>query len=256
MLNFAIVPSKSKTTALTTIRSHFCHYGFEAFNHVLKEIYFVVKALVCQTKFFQEETKAISFRTRSKSRRTMEIIRTKRLVLRDFEKADWKAAHSYGCDPEVVRYMDWGPNTEKDTKEFIQRAMTHQKEKPRGMYTLAIVLEPENKLIGGCGIYVSSPENREGWIGYCLNRSFWRQGYATETAKALIKFGFDQLNLHRIFATCDPANIASAHVLEKIGMQREGRFREHKWAKGKWRDFLLYAILDHEWKQLPSADTR
>jgi ribosomal-protein-alanine N-acetyltransferase len=80
-----------------------------------------------------------------------------------------------------------------------------------------------------------------------LNRKFWRQGYATEVAQALLKFGFNQLKLHRIFATCDPENIASAHVMEKIGMQQEGHIREHKLAKGKWRDSLLYAILDHEW---------
>jgi RimJ/RimL family protein N-acetyltransferase len=186
----------------------------------------------------------------------VDIIRTERLVLRDFKEADWKAAHDYGSDLEVVRYMDWGPNTEEDTKKFIQRAIDSQKEKPRKTYTLAIVLKPENKLIGGCGIYISNSENREGWIGYCLNRDFWGQGYGTETARALLKFSFEQLNLHRLFATCDPANIASARVLEKTGMQREGRFREHRWAKGKWRDSLLYAILDYEWKKLGSADIK
>jgi RimJ/RimL family protein N-acetyltransferase len=179
----------------------------------------------------------------------MEVIRTKRLVLRDFEETDWKAVYHYASDLEVVRYMDWGPNTEEETKSFIQRAITHQKEQPRRTYTLAIVLKSDNTLIGGCGIYVSNPDNKEGWIGYCLNRDFWGQGYATETAEALLKFGFDQLKLHRIFATCDPANIASASVLEKIGMKREGHLREHKWAKGKWHDSLLYALLDHEWKQ-------
>jgi ribosomal-protein-alanine N-acetyltransferase len=186
----------------------------------------------------------------------MDIIRTERLVLRDFKKADWKAAHSYGSDPEVVRYMDWGPNTEEDTKKFIHRAIASQKEQPRKTYTLAIILKPESKLIGGCGIYVSNPENREGWIGYCLNRNFWGKGYATETARTLLKFGFEQLNLHRIFATCDPANIASARVLEKIGMKCEGHIREHKWAKGKWHDSLLYGILDYEWKQLASTNIK
>jgi RimJ/RimL family protein N-acetyltransferase len=213
----------------------------------------VVKDFVRQIKSIQEEIATISFRVTTKTCEFMEVTRTKRLILRDFEEADWEAVHSYGSDLEVVRYMDWGPNTEEDTQKFIQRAIASQKEQPRRIYTLAIVLKPKNKLIGGCGIYVSNPENREGWIGYCLNRNFWGQGYATETAKALLKFGFGQLNLHRIFATCDPANIASAHVLEKIGMQREGHFREHKWAKGKWRGSLLYAILDYEWKRLAST---
>lgn len=184
----------------------------------------------------------------------MEVTRTERLVLRDFEVADWTSVHSYASDSEVVRYMDWGPNTEEDSKNFIQRAIAYQKEQPRKKYTLAIVLKKKDTLIGGCGIHVSNPDNREGWIGYCLNHNFWGQGYATETAKALLKFGFDQLNLHRIFATCDPANIASAHVLEKIGMKHEGHLREHKWAKGKWRDSLLYAILDYEWKRLNTGE--
>lgn len=176
----------------------------------------------------------------------MEVTRTERLLLRDLMEADWQSVHSYASDPEVVRYMNWGPNTEEETKGFIQRALAGQNEKPRRNYTVAIVVRNENELIGGCSICVSNVDNREGWIGYCLNRHFWGKGYATETANALVDFGFDKLSLHRIFATCDPANTASAHVLEKIGMKREGRIREHMWAKGKWRDSLLYAILEQE----------
>jgi RimJ/RimL family protein N-acetyltransferase len=110
------------------------------------------------------------------------------------------------------------------------------------------VLVATKRLIGGCGIHVSNPENREGWIGYCLNRHFWGKGYATETARALTDFGFKNLGLHRIFATCDPANTGSRHVLEKVGMKREGQIREHKWAKGKWRDSLLHSVLEQEWR--------
>ena len=180
----------------------------------------------------------------------MVIIQTKRLVLRDFNEDDWEAVHEYASDPEVVRYMEWGPNTEEETRNFIKRAISHQNEKPRRNFTLAIVLKSEGKLIGGCGIVVSDPENRQGYIGYCLNRNFWGRGYATEVAEALVKFGFERLNLHRIFATCDPKNLASARVLEKVGMKLEGHLREHKLAKGKWKDSLLYAILDYEWKKI------
>lgn len=178
----------------------------------------------------------------------MFIIPTERLILRDFNKTDWRAVHVYASDPEVVRYMDWGPNTETETKDFIRRSIASQKEKPRKNYLLAIVLKAEDRLIGSCGLHVTNPNHQEGWVGYCLNRHFWRQGYATETVKALLGFGFRQLGLHRIFATCDPANVGSARVLEKASMQREGRLREHKWAKGGWRDSWLYAILEGEWK--------
>ncbi len=170
-------------------------------------------------------------------------------MLRDLSRDYWQAVHSYASDPEVVRYMDWGPNTEKETRNFIQRAIDNKEEQPRRNYTLAIVLKTEDKLIGGCGINVSNPDNREGWIGYGLNRNFWGKGYGTESAKALLKFGFEELNLHRIFATCKTENTASAHVLEKIGMKREGHLREHKWTKGRWHDSFLYAILEQEWNQ-------
>jgi len=181
---------------------------------------------------------------------SVEVIQTSRLLLRDLQESDWQAVHAYASDPEVVRYMEWGPNTEAETTNFIQQSIAGRNEEPRRNYTLAVVLKAENQLIGGCGIHVSAPDSREGWIGYCLNRRFWGQGYATETAKALLAFGFGHLNLHRIFATCDPGNIGSVRILEKIGMQRERHLRESKWAKGKWRDSLLYAILDYEWKRL------
>lgn len=186
----------------------------------------------------------------------MEVFQTERLILRDFEEADWKPVHSYASNPEVVRYVDWGPNTFEETRNFIRRAIATQNEHPRRNYNFAMILRAKNRLIGACGIFVSNLDNREAWIGYVLNRHFWGQGYATEAAKALLTFGFEKLNLHRIFATCDPANIASAHVLEKIGMQHEGRLREHKRVRGKWRDSLLYAILDYEWKHLTSNNAR
>lgn len=179
----------------------------------------------------------------------MVIINTERLVLREFNEVDWRAVHRYASDPEVVRYMDWGPNTEEETRAFVSRALTHQKEKPRRKYTLAIALKEEPELIGSCDLDVANLENKEGWIGYCLNRQFWGKGYTTETAEALLEFGFQRLGLHRIFATVDPDNIPSIHVLEKIGMQREGHLREHKWVKAKWRDSLLYATLESEWNK-------
>ncbi len=174
---------------------------------------------------------------------------TDRLVLREFEGLDWKEVHKYASDPEVVRYMEWGPNTEVETRAFIQRAIGYQQEHPRRNHELAVVLKAGNPLIGGCGIHISNRDNREGWIGYCVNRNFWGEGYATEAARALLTFGFGQGGLHRIFATCDPANVASIRVLEKIGMLHEGRLRQHKLSKGRWRDSFLYAILEQDWKR-------
>ena len=86
-------------------------------------------------------------------------------------------------------------------------------------------------------------------MGYVLNKDYWGRGFATEIVSTLVKFGFKELNLHRIYGTCGPDNPASSRVLEKNGFKLEGHFREHKHVRGEWRDSLYYAILDHDWVQ-------
>ncbi len=169
---------------------------------------------------------------------------TERLFLREVRKSDWKAVHEYAIDPIVCKFMPWGPNTEEDTKNYIKRAMNFRKEVPRTTFELAIILKSNQKRIGGCCIVISDVGNKQGWIGYCLNKNFWQQGYVTEAAVKLLEFGFEKLKLHRIFATCDTKNIGSARVLEKIGMRREGQMREHKLIRKKWRDSFLYAVIN------------
>ncbi|MBI2218089.1 MAG: GNAT family N-acetyltransferase [Candidatus Rokubacteria bacterium] len=176
------------------------------------------------------------------------IVTLDRLVLREFERHDWEAVHVYGSDPEVVRYLAWGPNTERDSRTFVQHAIGRQLDKNRRHWGLAIVRKADEQLIGGCGVYVSAPEHREGWIGYCLRRDAWGHGYATEVGAALLAIGFTELRLHRVSATCDPRNAASARVLEKIGMRREAHLREHLWQKGEWRDSVVFGMLEQEFR--------
>ncbi|MCK4299633.1 MAG: GNAT family N-acetyltransferase [Planctomycetes bacterium] len=169
-----------------------------------------------------------------------------RLILREVREDDWGAVHRYASDPEVCRFMAWGPNTVEETKAHVQRSLRASKDRPRLSFTLALTLREGGDVIGCCSLVVSSAEHREGHIGYSLIQQYWGQGYATEAGRLLVKFGFQRLGLHRIFATCDPENRASARVLEKAGMQLEGRMRSHRFVKGRWRDSLLYAILEEE----------
>jgi RimJ/RimL family protein N-acetyltransferase/GNAT superfamily N-acetyltransferase len=186
---------------------------------------------------------------------TTVTLQTERLILRDFQKEDWQVVHEYGSDPEVVKYMPFGPNTEEETKAFIQKTLAKQKEQPRLSFNFALVNKQDNKLIGACEIRIKSVENKEGEIGYILNHRYWNQGYMTEAAHAVMAFGFEKFGLHRIIATCDPANSGSYRVMEKLGMQREGCLREAKLFKGVWRDFLLYSILEKEWRNLQTPST-
>jgi len=183
----------------------------------------------------------------------MFALQTERLILRDFVADDLPAVHEYGSDPEVVRFMPWGPSTEQDSRDFIQKMLAQQREAPRLHLDMAVVVRASGQLIGGCGLRMPSPQAHAGVIGYCLNRRYWGQGYASEAARALLALGFGPVALHRIIAECDAENWASAHVLEKLGMRREGHFREDVLCRGEWRDSFLYAILDHEWRATHSG---
>jgi RimJ/RimL family protein N-acetyltransferase len=111
-------------------------------------------------------------------------------------------------------------------------------------------LKSDNRVIGGCGLRIKNPILREGDLGYAFNQLYWGQGYATEATRALIQFGFTKLKLHRLWATCDQKNRASARVLEKAGLRYEGLMRENMILKKRWRDTRLYALLDKDFKKI------
>jgi ribosomal-protein-alanine N-acetyltransferase len=141
--------------------------------------------------------------------------------------------------------MIWGPNSEEVTKAFIQQTIEMQNKSPRIDYEFAVMNRTDGKLIGGVGIHTS---DRQGEIGYCFHPDYWRQGYASEVAEEMLRYGFKVLGLHRIYATCRPGNIGSASVMKRIGMTYEGHLREHMFYKGKWHDSYQYSILEHEFK--------
>ena len=183
----------------------------------------------------------------------MERLSTKRLLLRPLVESDWRAAHAMLTDPEVIRYIPAGSASEQETREDIRAVIVqHQADPPR--YNFAVVLRAEGTFIGVCFLEMKAKEPQQGNLGYLLGRNYWGQGYATEAARAVLDFGFRKLDLHRIYATCRPANVASSRVMEKLGMRREGHLRQHRHIKGAWQDSYLYAILDHEWQAQQERD--
>ncbi|WP_280771706.1 GNAT family N-acetyltransferase [Salipaludibacillus daqingensis] len=170
-----------------------------------------------------------------------------RLSLREFTKDDWKDVHRYASKDIVCQYQPWGPNTENDSKSFVNMVIKDATEEPRTRFVFAIIYK-EN-MIGAGEFNIRDFTNRVGEIAYIVNPDYWRKGIATDVAKLLIDFGFKELKLHRIYATCDPRNIGSSKILEKIGMIKEGRIREDLLVKDGWRDSLLYSVLEHEWKK-------
>lgn len=173
-------------------------------------------------------------------------IRTERLLLREFREADFDDVHDYARDPRVARFMDWGPNTEAQTAEFMARKWEEQARWPRDEVNLAIEHVGDGRVIGSIRLAVNDRANLTGDFGYSLNSAYWRQGYATEAGRAILQVGFRTLGLHRIWAECDTENVGSYGVMAKLGMRREAEVRQGKRVKGEWRDRYVYAILADE----------
>lgn len=173
-------------------------------------------------------------------------LETERLRIREFQQSDYEAVYEYSSDPEVVQYMPFGPNTPQQAQDFLDRVISNQKMENRIDFEMAVTLKENNMLIGGCR--VNKVDDIKAHIGYIFNKNYWGKGYATETAKALVDFGFNELDVHRVYATCEPDNIASKRVLEKVGMVLEGRLREDMMIHGRYSDSLILGVLRHEWE--------
>jgi RimJ/RimL family protein N-acetyltransferase len=174
-------------------------------------------------------------------------LNSERIFLREMEETDWRDVHKYASQEEVCQYQPWGPNTEQESEEFVKQVLIDAKKNPRSRFVFAAVLNESGDMIGAGEFNIRDESNRVGEIGYIVNPQYWKKGFATDVANLLIEYGFNDLNLHRIYATCDPRNIGSSKVLEKVGMIKEGRMREDLLLKDGWRDSLLYSILEHEW---------
>ena len=175
-------------------------------------------------------------------------LETERLILRDFVKEDWQWVLEYQSDPLYLRYNHWTERTPEAVQEFVGWFLNQQGQEPRIKFQLAVLLKSSNELIGNCGVRMDTFNAVEADLGYELDPQHWNHGYATEAAHAMVDFGFDHFGVHRIWAACVADNVGSAHVLEKLGMKLEGRFRENKYFKERWWDSLYYAILADEWK--------
>jgi RimJ/RimL family protein N-acetyltransferase len=172
-----------------------------------------------------------------------EIIETPRLTLRPPSMADAEAVFTgYAQDSEVVKYMIWRPHRDiEETRDFIRRCVSSWEE--GDAYPWIITRKEDGRLIGmiESRVKVFSMD-----IGYVLARAHWGQGYVPEAARPIVNWGLEQVGIFRIWALCDVENLASARVMEKLGMQREGVLRRwtlHPNVSDEPRDVYCYSIV-------------
>jgi len=170
-----------------------------------------------------------------------EILKTERLILRLLTIGDFDAVHSWASNPENTRYVAWGPNTEEQTREFLLSVKIGR--------DFAVALKDSNKVIGSCGVYPDSTDDT-GELGWIIHKDYWMKGYGTEICRELIRYGFENLKLRRIFAQCADVNYGSYRIMERNGMRREALHIKNFWARidKEWIDRAVYAILAEEYR--------
>ena len=147
----------------------------------------------------------------------------------------------YAQDPDVTKYLTWRPNRSVgETREFLQASLVAWRE--GRSYHWTIVRKEDQELMGMINARV---ENHKCQIGYVLARAYWGKGYMTEALRKLVAWALEQPEISRIWSVCDIENRASARVMEKGGMRREGtlpRWSVHPNLSPEPRDSYCYSV--------------
>ncbi len=171
---------------------------------------------------------------------------TQRLRIREFVDSDYAALRDMDTRAEFNTY-EREFVAESETRSSLEESISSQLEIPRTVYRLAITIPPIDTVKGVVKISSINARIREWEAGWAIHPDEWRKGYATEAAWKVIDWAFREFSVHRVVAFCHAENTPSVRVMEKLGMQQDGRLRETRWLNGVWWDEFVYAILESEW---------
>lgn len=173
----------------------------------------------------------------------LDSISTERLQIRPFQADDWTAVYAYLSNPQVTAWLPEGQLDQAQTQVFVTE---NQGEETKAY---AVTLRGADVLVGHLVYHLwFAPRTYE--LGWVFHPDYQGRGYATEAARALLQHSFATLQAHRVIATCQPQNIASWRVMEKLGLRREGHFRQCIYRRDDlWWDEYFYALLAAEWQQ-------
>ena len=173
------------------------------------------------------------------------VLVTERLRLRNFRRADAADVLTFRGDPIVQKYDDPPIHSEEQAREFIDELQAEYQDQ-RGI-SWAVALREPDVVIGAFGLHSYEPYHRRAEAGYGIAQTYWGQGYGTEALLEMLRFGFEALNLNRIYARTIADNHESVRMLERNGFTREGTFRRHSWEEdGTFHDSTMYGILRDE----------
>ena len=173
------------------------------------------------------------------------VLYTERMILRFPKTSDTRDLFELCSDPLISKYSLWHAHEDLwDTKGFVRHLRRNKRDTSRVDFCMQ--LRETGKVIGTCGFTHLKLEQRVGEIGYCVSREYQREGYASEAVEALVKFGFENLDLARIEARVVTENEPSAALLRKLEFTLDGSLKKGITFKAKTFDLLLYSMTDYK----------
>jgi ribosomal-protein-alanine N-acetyltransferase len=170
--------------------------------------------------------------------------------MRDLVLGDLSDVHFLLTRPETDKYNTLGrPETIHRTESLLTGWILAKYEEPRMLFVFALENKNNNQWMGLIGLQLRELKFRSAEVWFKILPEYWGDGFATESLSRTLAFAFNELNLHRIEAGCATENTASARVLEKAGMEREGIKRKILPIRGEWMDAYGYAILEEDFKK-------
>jgi RimJ/RimL family protein N-acetyltransferase len=175
---------------------------------------------------------------------------TERLIIRALTPDDAPRHHVLFADPDVVRYLYFGPFDRPAAQEHLARRSIVDLPVEGGWINFGVEVKGEGVLIGELAMGFISATHAHYEVGYVFDPAYAGHGYATEGTAMIVELAFSGLGAHRVSGRLDARNDPSARVLERLGLRREANFIENEYVKGEWTDELVYAILAPEWRAL------
>jgi len=178
----------------------------------------------------------------------MNTLETERLLLRPLTSGDSDRIEELAGDYDVAKSTLNIPHPypKGSAVQFIESILTSEKNNKIAMF--AITLKDTQLLIGLANLNLAASYKR-GELAYWVGKQYWGKGYGTEAVETLLEYGFNQLNLHRIFAASFTSNPGSWKVMEKIGLKYEGTLKQHVARFGNYYDLAYYGLLKDEYEK-------
>jgi len=177
------------------------------------------------------------------------MLKGNHIGLRAIEENDLAVLLAWRNKPEFRIYF----------REHRELSMKNQKEwfesinkRDSGVRMFSIVRSSDSALMGACGLCYHDPINRSADLSIYLGQDdlYIDEKYAPDAARVLLRYGFSELNLHRVWAEIYDMDEKKKKFFETLGFQLDGRFRESHWTQGKWCDSLFYGILQREFSEI------